>query len=125
MSSSLAAHVEFPSSLSSALSACDREEVGFISARVIRDICHDAQLPSLLPDTCNPAPHCSLPLSLPLPRTLVRSLSQGLLNEHEVLTLARHYGEKKFPCLFPLIRLIQDNLRKQNFTAFEELRYII
>ena len=45
MSSSLAAHVEFLSSLSSALSACDCEEVGFISARFIRDICHEAQLP--------------------------------------------------------------------------------
>ena len=45
MSSALAVTVDLLSSLSSALSACDREKVGFIPATVIRDICHDVQLP--------------------------------------------------------------------------------
>ena len=80
------------------------------------------QTASLAPllDTCIIAPYYLS--SPPSQRMLVCSLSQGLLNDHEVLTLARHYGEKQFPCLFPLIQLIQENLRKQNFTAFEELR---
>ena len=30
---------------------------------------------------------------------LVGSLSQGLLNEHEIMTLGRHFGEKKVWCV--------------------------
>lgn len=30
---------------------------------------------------------------------LVGSLSQGLLNEHEIMTLGRHFGEKKVCCV--------------------------
>ena len=29
---------------------------------------------------------------------LVGSLAQGLLNEHEIMTLGRHFGEKKVWC---------------------------
>lgn len=31
---------------------------------------------------------------------LVGSLSQGLLNEHEIMTLGRHFGEKKVCCVW-------------------------
>ena len=48
-------------------------------------------------------------------------LSQTLLNEHEVLTLARSYGEKQYPVLTTLVWLIQDVLQKANYTNFSEL----
>ena len=51
----------------------------------------------------------------------MQSLSHGLLNEHEVLTLARHYGQKQYPILTTLIRLIQDDLRQKNYTSFDQL----
>ena len=40
-------------------------------------------------------------------RMLVGALSHGLFNEHEVLTLARHYGDKQYPILSTLVALIQ------------------
>ena len=52
-------------------------------------------------------------------RILVKGLAQGLLNDHEVLTLGRQYGEKKWPPLSSLIRIIQDDMKKKNFTQFE------
>ena len=50
------------------------------------------------------------------------SLTQGLLNEHEVLTLGRHYGERKYPLLTTLMWVIQDTLEKINYQRFSELR---
>lgn len=40
-------------------------------------------------------------------RMLVGALSRGMLNEHEVLTLARQFGEKHYPILTTLVKLIQ------------------
>lgn len=54
-------------------------------------------------------------------KILVKGLAQGLLNDHEVLTLGRQYGEKKWPPLSSLIRIIQDDMKKKNFTQFDEL----
>ena len=62
-----------------------------------------------------------LPSLAPSPRLVVHGLAQGLLTEHEVLSLARHYGRRQFPVLTTLARLIQDDLRKTNYTAFEAL----
>ena len=52
---------------------------------------------------------------------MATSLAQGMLNDHELLTLARHYGGKHYPYLSLLIRLIQDDLRLRNYTAFDGL----
>lgn len=49
------------------------------------------------------------------------SLSHGLLNEHEVLTLARHYGERQYPILTTLVWVIQETLRKINYAEFPKL----
>lgn len=54
-------------------------------------------------------------------RKLVQGLARGLLNDHEVITLARRYGQRQFPILTTLIRLIQDDLQKKNYTAFDAL----
>ena len=50
------------------------------------------------------------------------TLSSGLLNEHEALTLARHYGERKYPLLTTLIWVIQATLQKINYQRFPELK---
>ena len=52
---------------------------------------------------------------------VVKSLSKSLLNEHEMVTLARHYGEKQYPILTSLVCLIQDVLSKERYTKFSEL----
>lgn len=52
----------------------------------------------------------------------MQSLTHTLLNQHEVITLARHYGKKQYPLLTTLISLIQDDLRKKNYTGFDELQ---
>ena len=49
------------------------------------------------------------------------SLSHGLLNEHEALTLARHYGKRQYPLLTTLIWVIQETLRQINYTEFPKL----
>lgn len=56
-----------------------------------------------------------------LHRKVVLSLSLNLLNEHEALTLARHYGERQYPILTTLIWVIQDTLSKINYTDFAKL----
>ena len=53
-----------------------------------------------------------------LDRLLVKSLAQVLLNEHEILTLGREYGEKKWPPLQSLVKIVQDDLKKNNYTQF-------
>lgn len=53
---------------------------------------------------------------------MVASLTQSLLNEHEVLTLARHYGERKYPHLTTLMWVIQDTLEKINYQRFPEFQ---
>ena len=57
-----------------------------------------------------------------LRRNVVLALSSNLLIEHEVLTLARYYGERKYPILTTLIWVIQDALLKVNYQQFPELR---
>lgn len=52
---------------------------------------------------------------------MVKGLSQGLLNEHEALTLARAYGQRSYPILPTLINLVQGDLKKQNYTDFSTL----
>lgn len=52
---------------------------------------------------------------------MVKGLSQGLLSEHEALTLARAYGQRSYPILPTLVRLVQGDLRKQNYTHFSAL----
>ena len=54
-------------------------------------------------------------------RALVRGLSQCLLNEHEILTLGRNYGNKKYPVLSTLISLVQDDLKKQKYSDLTQL----
>ena len=49
---------------------------------------------------------------------LVRGLTQGLLNEHEIITLAREYGEKSWPPLSSLVRIVHADLKQHNYTAF-------
>ena len=49
------------------------------------------------------------------------SLSLNLLNEHEALTLARHYGERQYPILTTLVWVIQDTLKKINYLDFHQL----
>lgn len=49
-------------------------------------------------------------------------LTHTLLNQHEVITLARHYGKKQYPLLTSLMSLIQDDLHKKNYTSFAELQ---
>lgn len=49
------------------------------------------------------------------------SLAQGMLNDHELMTLARHYGTKVYPLLTSLIRLIQASLKQSNYTEFGKL----
>ncbi len=44
-----------------------------------------------------------------------------MLNDHELMTLARHYGAKVYPLLTSLIRLIQDSLRQSNYIEFDKL----
>ena len=53
---------------------------------------------------------------------MVLSLSSNLLIEHEVLTLARYYGERKYPILTTLIWVIQDTLLRINYKRFSELK---
>jgi len=48
-------------------------------------------------------------------RKVVQELSKSLLNDHEILTLARHYGEKQYPILTSLIHLIHGILNTANF----------
>lgn len=60
-------------------------------------------------------------ISLYFHRAVVFSLSRGLLNEHEVLTLARQYGERQYPILTTLVWVIQDTLRRINYTDFPQL----
>lgn len=48
-------------------------------------------------------------------------LSKPLLNEHEVLSLARHYGKRKYPVLTTLMWIVQNVLSRGNFTAFPQL----
>lgn len=55
-------------------------------------------------------------------RTVVQSLTHTLLNQHEVITVARYYGKKQYPLLTSLVSLIQDDLRKKNYTSFAELQ---
>lgn len=55
------------------------------------------------------------------PRLLVQGLSHGLLNEHEVLTLGRHFGQHSYPRLTSLVQLIQDDLQQKNYTSFQAL----
>lgn len=55
-------------------------------------------------------------------RKVVQELSKNLLNEHEVLTLARHYGEKQYPILTSLINMIHKILKKVNFDKLQQLR---
>ena len=52
---------------------------------------------------------------------VVQSLTHTLLNQHEVITLARHYGKKQYPLLTTLISIIQDDLRKKNYNGFSDL----
>ena len=49
----------------------------------------------------------------------MKELAQGLLNDHEVITLTREYGEKKTPPLDSLLHLIQSDLKRKNFINFE------
>lgn len=56
---------------------------------------------------------------------MVLSLSHGLINEHEALTLARHYGQRQYPILTTLIWVIQDTLEKINYTQFDQLRAVL
>jgi len=44
-----------------------------------------------------------------------------MLNEHELMTLARQYGEKCYPLLLSLIQLIQEDLKLRNYTGFDSL----
>lgn len=55
-------------------------------------------------------------------RKVVQGLSQSLLNEHEILTLARCYGKRHYPILTTLIHIVQDTLKKLNYTQFSELQ---
>ena len=52
-------------------------------------------------------------------RMVVKGLAQSLLNDHEILTLGREYGEKKWPPLSSLIKIVQGTLKKKNYTQFE------
>ena len=52
---------------------------------------------------------------------LVKGLSQGLLSDHECLTLGRAFGQRAYPILPTLVRLVQDDLHKHNFTQFAAL----
>lgn len=54
-------------------------------------------------------------------RNLVRGLSHGLLNEHEIITLGRHYGERKTPPLTSLIPIVQHDLKRNNYKEFTQL----
>lgn len=54
-------------------------------------------------------------------RVVALSLAQGMLNDHELMTLARHYGDKVYPLLSSLIRIIQKDLKLRNFTGFSQL----
>ena len=58
----------------------------------------------------------------PPTRTVVQSLTHTLLNQHEVITLARHYGKRHYPLLTTLVSIIQDDLQKKNYTSFGELQ---
>lgn len=51
-------------------------------------------------------------------RNVVEHLTQGMINEHEILTLARQYQKKRKPPLYSLLALIQDDLKKKGFTDF-------
>lgn len=56
-------------------------------------------------------------------RSLVIQLSEGLLNEHEIMTLGRNYGDQKpFPSV---IKLAQSDLEKQNYTSFTKLQEML
>ncbi len=54
-------------------------------------------------------------------RDVVAGLSQTLLNDHEILTLARHYGKKQYPILTSLMELIHGVLKRENYTSFSLL----
>ncbi len=50
------------------------------------------------------------------------SLSSRLVNEHEALTLARHYGQRQYPIMTTLIWVIQDTLQKINYQQIPKLK---
>ncbi len=54
-------------------------------------------------------------------RSLVKGLAQVLLNEHEILTLGREYGERSWPPLLSLMRIVQDDLKKYGYSKFKYL----
>lgn len=51
----------------------------------------------------------------------MRGLSHGLLNEHEIITLGRHYGERHTPPLASLIPIVQQDLKRSNYKEFPRL----
>lgn len=55
-------------------------------------------------------------------RQLVLKLAGGLLNEHEVMTIGRHFGGRKPPVLKTLVKLVQDDLKKKNYSSFQQVK---
>ena len=53
----------------------------------------------------------------------MKGLAQVLLNEHEILTLGREYGEQSWPPLHSLMRIVQGDLKKYGYSKFKYLTY--
>ena len=64
--------------------------------------------------------YCYLCMALPH-SMVVKGLSQGLLSEHESQTLGRAFGQRAYPILPSLVRVVQDHLRQHNYTQFPSL----
>lgn len=54
-------------------------------------------------------------------RALLKGLSEGLLTDHECLTLGRAFGQRAYPILPSLVKVVQDDLHKHNYTQFTAL----
>lgn len=52
---------------------------------------------------------------------LLKGLSEGLLTDHECLTLGRAFGQRAYPILPSLVKVVQDDLHKHNYTQFTAL----
>ena len=61
---------------------------------------------------------CSYIMLVTIFRGLVKTLAQGLLNEHEVLTLSRKYKDKTQIPLSSIVNIVRDDLKRQKFTQF-------
>ncbi|ELU01034.1 hypothetical protein CAPTEDRAFT_148704 [Capitella teleta] len=98
------------------------EKDGFVHANVGQIL---PKLAQVLASQNEDASHLgSSPVSFEQFRSLLQDLSQGMLSEHEIVTLARFYQDNKDNSLSieTLLAVAQEELRKVNFEDFRDLQ---